>query len=176
MNHVAAGRPEACEYAPYYQTYIDRVTGNDPMVALTTQTPLVEALLGRIDPATAKRRYAPDKWSVREVIGHVTDAERVFAFRALWFARRDPSPLPGFDENGWMPAAAYESMPIAQVVGAWRTQRAASLSLLGSFGADAWRLTGTANGKLISVRALAFVIAGHEAHHVAVLRERYGVA
>ena len=176
MNHVIAGRPEAGEYAPYYQAYIDRVSGNDPIAALTTQTPLVDALLNRIDPATARHRYAPEKWSVREVIGHVTDAERVFAFRALWFARRDPSALPGFDKNGWMPTAAFEALPIAQVVEAWRSQRAASLSLLRSFGAEAWPLTGIANGKVMSVRALAFVIAGHEAHHVAVLRERYGVA
>ncbi len=175
MNAAIAGRPASSEYAPYYETYVSKVSGGDPVAALAAQTPQVDALFARLDRTRAQHRYAPGKWSVQEVIGHITDAERVFGFRALWFARSDPSTLPGFDENAWVPAAGFDAQPIAQVVDAWRAQRGASLALLRSFGADAWPRRGTANGKVMSVRALAFVIAGHETHHVAVLKERYGI-
>ncbi|OGU01395.1 MAG: hypothetical protein A2085_06830 [Gemmatimonadetes bacterium GWC2_71_10] len=176
MSAAVAGRPESGEYAPYYDTYIGKVAGSDPVAALAAQTPQVDALFARIDGTRARQRYGPGKWSVQEIIGHVTDAERVFGFRALWFARADPAALPGFDENVWVPAAGFDALPIAQVVEAWRAQRGATLALLRSFGADAWTRRGTASGKVMSVRALAFVIAGHEVHHVGVLRERYGVA
>jgi hypothetical protein len=176
MTMVAAGRPQADEYAPYYEAYIAKVTGDDPVAALATQTPQIESLWSRVDVTRAKHRYAPGKWSVQEVIGHITDAERVFAFRALWFARADASALPGFDENTWMPVASFDAQPLSDVVHAWRAQRNATLTLLTSFTAEAWTRRGTANGKVMSVRALAFVIGGHEAHHAGVLRERYGLA
>jgi len=175
MTAVIPGRPDADEYAPYYHTYIEKVDGDHPVAALARQTLRAFAVYDAIDPGKAGYRYAPDKWSVQEVIGHVTDAERVFAFRALWFARGDTNPLPGFDENAWVPAASFGQVALADVVHALRTQREATLSMLRTFDAGAWTRRGTANGKVMSVRALAFVIAGHEAHHLGVLRERYGV-
>lgn len=172
---TAPGRPLAGEYAPYYETYIARVQGEDPIAALAAQTAHARQVFESIGGEKAGHRYAAGKWSVAEVIGHITDAERVFAFRALWFARADANPLPGFDENTWVPASAADGAPLADHVEAWRTQREATLALLRTFGPDAWARRGTANGKEMSVRALAFVIAGHETHHLSVLAERYGV-
>lgn len=174
MTHVA-GRPHDSEYAPYYATYISKVGGEDPLGALETQTPEIETFWRAVTPEQARYRYAADKWSVQEVIGHITDAERVFAFRALWFARHAAAPLPGFDENAWIPVAGFDDLSLAAVIDGWRSQRQATIALFRSFPRDAWERRGTANGKLMSVRALAFTIAGHERHHAAVLRERYGL-
>lgn len=175
MTSSAAGRPQANEYAPYYEAYIGKVQGNDPVAALETLTPNTRRVLESIPADKAGFRYADGKWTVRDVIGHMVDAERVFGFRALWFARGDANPLPGFDENAWVPAARFDAVSLTAVIEAWRTQRAATLAMLKTFGPDAWMRTGTANGKVMSVRALAFTIAGHELHHLGVLAGRYGV-
>lgn len=169
------GRPAADEYAPYYDTYISKIKGENPVEALAMLASSTQELFSRLDEARAAHRYAPGKWSVKEVIGHITDAERVFAFRALWFARQDPNPLPGFDENSWVPAAEFDAQSIDLVRTAWHAQREASLAMLRGLPAGAWTRRGTANGKVMSVRALAFVMAGHEVHHVGVLHERYGI-
>lgn len=175
MTAVIPGRPAADEFAPYYATYIDKVPGDDPLAALEAQTAETAVALGRVDTAKAGHRYAPGKWSVREVIGHITDAERVFSYRVLRFARADQTDLPGFDENAWMPHARFDAAPLADLIRAWRVQRTATLVLLRSLDAAAWTRRGTANGKPVSVRALAWIIAGHERHHLGVLRERYGI-
>lgn len=176
MPTVVAGRPAADEFAPYYATYIDQVPGDDPITALEVQTAVTALVLGRIDTAKAAHRYAPGKWSVKEVIGHVTDAERVFSYRALRFARADATALPGFDENAWVPAAHFDEAPLADLLWAWRVQRTATLVLLRSLEAEAWQRRGTASGNPVSVRAIAWIIAGHERHHLGVLHERYGIA
>lgn len=169
------GRPGRDEYNEFYETYVSKATGDDPVAALRMLRNTTEELLSRLDEAKAAHRYAPGKWSVKEVIGHVTDAERVFAFRALWFARQKDGVLPGWDENEWMPVSGFGDQPLAKVVEAWRAQRLASITLFESLPEGTWLLRGTANNKPVSVRALAFIIAGHEAHHVGVLKERYGV-
>jgi len=173
---IQAGRPVKGEFAPYYEGYIGKVSGEDPLAALESQTPDVETYWRGITAEQARHRYAADKWSVQEVIGHISDAERVFAFRALWFARGAASELPGFDENAWMPVAGFDALPLSQIIDGWRAQREATLALLRSLEPDAWTRRGTANGKVMSVRALAYTIAGHELHHIGVLRERYGIA
>ena len=117
--------------------------------------------------------YAPGKWTIKQVVGHICDAERIFAYRALRFARGDVAPLPGFDENAWMPAARFDARPLGDLAAELDAVRRATLALLRTFDADALARRGTANNKEISVRALAYVIAGHERHHVGILRERY---
>jgi uncharacterized damage-inducible protein DinB len=175
MTPSVAGRPLASEYTPYYETYIGKVQGDDPLAALEALTARTRRVLESIPAGKAGFRYADGKWTVRDVIGHMVDAERVFAFRALWFARGDSNPLPGFDENAWVPAARLDAVSLKDIIDAWRTQRAATIAMLKTFGPDAWTRTGTANNKVMSVRALAFTIAGHEIHHLGVLGERYGV-
>lgn len=162
------------EYAPYYGKYVALV-GADPLgqlEALALSTP--RALAG-VDEAKAMHRYAEGKWSVKEVIGHLSDCERVFAYRALRIARADTTDLPGFDENAWMPAAGFDRRTLADVVAEFASVRAATLTLFRSFDEAALVRRGTANGNPVSVRALAMILAGHELHHLTLLRERYGL-
>lgn len=166
-------RPASDEYAPYYGTYIDKVTEPDLEAALGAQRRSTADLLAGLDEARAAHRYAPGKWSLREVIGHLADAERIFAYRLLRIARRDETPMPGFDENTYVPAGEFERRPLSQVAAEYGDVRAATLALLGGLTPEALARRGTASGKPISARALAFIIAGHEKHHIDVIRERY---
>ena len=168
-------RPEAGEFAPSYAGYIARVPAGDLSEILAVQQIALSRLLARVDDAGAMRRYAPGKWSVKEVLGHIADGERVFAYRALRFARGDTTPLPGFDENAWVPAGGFDRRPVEALAGELTAVRAGTLALVSSLEEAAWMRKGTANDQPISVRALATIIAGHELHHVAILRERYGV-
>ncbi len=167
-------KPDADEHAPYYGTYI-RLVGEDVFAQLESQARTTPQLLAGLSEDKGLHRYAPGKWSVKEVIGHLADAERVFAYRALRFGRADATELPGFDENAWVPAGGFDRRPVREMVGEFAAIRAASLALFQSFDSDALLRRGTASGHPFSVRALAAIIAGHEAHHVALLRERYSV-
>lgn len=173
MTVATAVRPEAGEYLAYYGRYIDQVPESDAIQALERQLAEMRPLLAGLDEAQGAHRYAPGKWSVKQVLGHVTDSERVFAYRALRFARGDRTPLPGFDENRFAEAAASDLRPVRDLVAELEAVRAASLALFRGLDAEAWTRRGTANEAEISVRALAFVIAGHGRHHTAILRERY---
>jgi uncharacterized damage-inducible protein DinB len=172
---VPPTRPNTDEYAPYYQKYIDRVAAGDVITLLARQIEDTAALLANVKEADAGRRYAPGKWSIREVVGHVSDAERVFAYRALRFARGDEAPLQSFDENTYAAAGGFDRRTLADVVAELRAVRQATLALLRSLDEAALARAGTASGNRVTVRALAHIIAGHEAHHVAILKERYGV-
>jgi uncharacterized damage-inducible protein DinB len=167
-------RPAPDEHLPYYGKYIALV-GDDAMSALREQGPQTVELLTGVDDAKALHRYAPGKWSVKEVLGHVIDGERVFGYRALRIARRDRTPMPGFDENQWVPAGGFDRRALADLVADFQATRAATLALFGSFDEEALVQRGVANGAEISVRALAHIIAGHELHHRGLLRERYGL-
>jgi uncharacterized protein (TIGR03083 family) len=169
------GRPEADEVPPHYVGYIERVPESDPVAVLATQIDVTAALLRGLSEADALKRYAPGKWSVKEIVGHLTDTERIMAYRALRIARGDETPLPGFDENAYVPPAKFDARALANLVADLRTVRAATLALFRSFDANAWRRRGTASGKPVSVRALGFMIPGHERHHVEILKTRYGV-
>src|SRR5262245_2627007 len=173
---IAIGRPGADEYAPYYGGYIEQVTGDDVLPALATQLDRMEPLLHGITEERGLHRYAPGKWSVKEVLNHLSDSERVFAYRALRFARADATPLPSFDENAWVPASGSDRRPIVEVVDELRAVRAASRALFESLDAEAILRRGEASGKPISVRALAWIITGHTLHHATILRERYGLS
>ncbi|HEV2672470.1 MAG TPA: DinB family protein [Gemmatimonadales bacterium] len=175
MTSRAVGRPEPDEIPAHFVGYIQRVPELDPVVVCAAQIEETAAALHGLSEADALYRYAPGKWSVKEVLGHLADVERVMAYRALRIARGDTTPLPGFDENAYVPVAKFDTRSLADLVGELRTTRAATLALLRTFDADAWRRRGTASGKPVSVRALAYIIPGHERHHLDILRTRYGV-
>ena len=168
-------KPQPEEHAEYYAKYI-KLVGDDALGALRAQSASTPRLLSGLSEAQAMHRYAPGKWSVKEVVGHLIDGERVFGYRALRVARADTTPLPGFDENAWVPAAHFDSRPMPDLVADYQTVRAATVALFSSFDEEALVRMGTANDQPISVRALAHMIAGHELHHVAILRERYGLS
>lgn len=167
-------KPAADEHAPYYATYIKLVSDDvySHLESLARSTP---AAFANLTEDRALFRYAPGKWSIKEVLGHMADAERVFAYRAMRFARADATELPGFDENAWVPAGHFDRRPIRELVGEFAAVRASSLALFASFDEEALLRRGRANGYAMSVRALAAVCAGHELHHMAILRERYGL-
>ena len=167
------GRPEASEAAPYYFTYIDRVEGDDVLGVLAAQLDEIPAFLAGIDEERSLHRYAPGKWSIRQVLSHVSDTERVFLFRAFWFARGFDEPLPSFDEKVAAAAAPSDEVPWARHVEEFRTARQATLSFFRNLPADAWMRRGTASDNPFTVRAVAYILAGHAAHHVAILDERY---
>lgn len=170
-----AARPASTEYAPYYDRYVQQVPDGDVVALLRAQLGETLALLRAVPEARADHRYAEGKWSVREVVGHVADAERVFAYRLLRIARGDRTPLPGFDENAWMSQAPFEGRTLASLVAELETVRAATLTLVESLDEVALAREGRASDNPVTARALAWIIAGHERHHVTILRERYGV-
>jgi hypothetical protein len=175
MSSRTVGRPESDEIPSHYLGYIKRVPETDPVMVCASQIEETAALLRSLSDTDAMYRYGRGKWSIKEVVGHLADTERVMAYRALRIARGDATPLPSFDENAYVPVAKFDSRSLADLVGELRTVRAATLALLRTFDADAWRRRGTASGKPVSVRALGFMIPGHERHHVEILKTRYGV-
>ena len=175
MNTRVVGRPEPDEIPSHYLGYIKRVPENDPVIVCASQIEETAALLHGLSETDAMYRYGRGKWSIKEVVGHLADTERIMSYRALRIARGDVTPLPSFDENAYVPVARFDGRSLADLVGELRTVRAATLALLRTFDADAWRRRGTASGKPVSVRALGFMIPGHERHHVEILRTRYGV-
>jgi hypothetical protein len=167
------GLPQRTEAAPFYFTYIDRITGDDILETMKAQLDDTAAFLASITEGRSLFRYAPDKWSIRQVMNHVNDTERVFAFRALWFARGFSEPLPSFDQNISANVARADEHSLASYVQEFRNVREATLSLFRNLAAEAWTRSGVASGNAVTVNALAYIIAGHVAHHVTILRERY---
>jgi hypothetical protein len=167
------GKPEPNEYAPYYGRYISLVSGSDIIDALAHQAVSTEAYLKELPAAKGGFRYAPGKWSVKEVIAHVIDSERVFAYRALTFARGDTAALPGFEQDDWMKALSVEDVPLESFIDEYKNVRGATIHLFRQLTPDAWKRRGTASDNPVTVRALAYIIAGHELHHLKVLREKY---
>jgi hypothetical protein len=167
------GLPESSEAAPYYFNYINRVQGDDVVGALAIQLEETLAFLYGISEETSLYRYTPEKWSLRQVLNHVTDTERVFLFRAFWFARGFDSPLPGFDEKVSAGSARAGEISWARHVEEFRTARLATLSFFHNLPAEAWMRSGIASDNPFTVRAVAYIVAGHTAHHVAILQERY---
>ena len=175
MNTRTVGRPEPDEIPSPYVGYIKRVPELDPVMVCAEQIEETTTLLRGLSETQAMYRYERGKWSIKEVVGHLADVERIMAYRALRIARGDATPLPSFDENAYVPVANFDDRSLADLVGELRTARAATLALLRTFDSEAWRRRGTASGKPVSVRALGFMIPGHERHHVEILRTRYGV-
>lgn len=167
------GRPLESEAAPYYFTYINQVPGDDPLRVIADQLEESAAFFSGISEEKSLHRYAPEKWSIRQMLNHVTDAERVFALRALWFARGFESPLPGFDQSIAASAAEADSIAWAAHIEEFRRVRHSTISLFSNLPAAAWMRAGMASDNPFTVRALAYIIAGHLTHHIAVLRQRY---
>jgi uncharacterized damage-inducible protein DinB len=168
-------RPESSEYAPFYHKYVASVPEGD-VVALLRQSG--RELLDTIATVPEDRggfRYAEGKWSIREVIGHICDAERIFTYRALRMARGDTTPLASFDENEYVKTAGSDARTLSNLAREFGAVREASVQLFESLPDDAWGRSGVASGKDVSVRALAYITAGHAMHHLGILRERYGV-
>jgi hypothetical protein len=167
------GIPDRTEAAEYYFTYIDQVAGGEICEILEAQLTETLALLRGISDERSLGRYAPDKWSIRQLLSHVNDTERVFVFRAFWFARGFDSPLPSFDQNVAVSAADAEERSWSSHVEEFRAVRAATLAFFQTLPAPAWMQRGIASGNPFTVRALAYVAAGHVTHHMTILRNRY---
>lgn len=167
------GRPQPSEAEPYYFRYIDQVPGDDVLAVLEPQGEELLAFSSTISEEQSLHRYGPEKWSMRQVLNHVSDCERLFAFRALWFGRAFDSPLPSFDQIRCAAAAGAEAVAWARHVDEFRGVRSSTLALFRNFPEEAWARTGVASGYVFSVRALAWIAAGHATHHLALLRDRY---
>ncbi len=166
-------RPAQSEYSPFFSTYISKVPDVDVLRLLTTQMEETTALLGGLSEEQAMHRYAPGKWSIKQVVGHLAEAERVFGYRALCFARKDAARLPGWDENAYIANADYDSRPLSALLADLRAARASTVSLFSGFNEDELARPGHAGDKQYTVRSLAYITAGHERHHLDILRERY---
>jgi hypothetical protein len=170
------GRPAPTEYAPFYAAYVALVPEDDVLAALESQPADWRRLAAAVPAERESHRYAPGKWSIREVLGHVAHGERVFGYRAFAISRGEQAPLPSFDENAYVAASGDAGVALGALVEELVAVRQANLAFLRRLPGGAWDRVGTASGKPVSVRALAFIMAGHPRHHVAVLRDRYGVA
>ncbi len=168
-----AARPDASEYAPYYEKYVSLVPAGDVVETLERQVGETLSLLRGLDEERAGSRYEPGKWSVKELVGHLADAERVFAYRALRFARGDRTPLPGFEQDDYVRGGNFDARPLKDLIDEFDSVRRATVTLFRQFDEEGWRRTGTASDNGFSVRALAHIIAGHELHHLNVLKTKY---
>ncbi len=167
------GRPDTTEAAPYYFTYINQVAGDNALSTIESQLEGSEAFFQTISEEKSLYRYESDKWSIRQVLNHVTDTERAFTFRALWFARGFETPLPSYDQNIAASGAEADRIAWAAHIEEFRRVRLSTISLFVNMPPQAWTRRGIASDNPFTVRALAYLIAGHLAHHVRILRERY---
>jgi len=166
-------RPSPREFSPFYAEYVASVPEGDVLMTLEAQQHEMVTLLRPLTEAQWRSRYAPGKWSVGEVVGHLCDAERILAYRALRFARADQTPLAGFEENDYVPPARFDGRSPESLVAEYQAIRASTLALFHHLPAEAPERVGNANGAEVSVRALLYIITGHERHHTRVLRDRY---
>ena len=175
MTAVRSVRPAASEYAEFYKGYVDRVPEGDVVASLRDGQDRMKEMLGTLPESIGEHRYAEGKWTVRTVIGHMIDAERIFSYRALRIARGDTTPLPGFEENGFAAAAGSDDRRLVDLVTELLVVRDGTTRLFASLPEAAWSRTGTASNAKVSVRGLAFITAGHALHHLSVLKDRYGL-
>ena len=166
-------RPEPGEYAPFYQPYIALVPASDLLATLALQSREWKSLLAGLTDAQAEFRYEPGKWSIKEVVGHVADTERIFAYRILRIARGDQTPLSGFEQDDYVREGNFVARKLTDLLDEFASVRHSTLALLRSFGPQAWTRRGNANQREVTVRALGFIIAGHERHHRAIIEQRY---
>ncbi len=174
-DELSFERPRPGSYGEFYHKYITLVPDGDLRRLLPVIFDANFRALRTIAPEQERHRYAADKWSIRESVGHIADTERVFSYRAMRVARGDTTPLPSFDENAYVREARYDDIPLDQILGELMAVHASTILLFENMDDAAWNRMGVASNHPISVRALAYIIAGHEIHHMNVLRERYGV-
>jgi hypothetical protein len=175
MMNRTIPRPASDEADAWYHGYISKVPGENVPEQLRDQLFEVERLLEPLDERSAVARYAPEKWSIKEVLGHLADVERVMAYRLLRISRGDTTPLPSFDENAYVPAGRFDEIPLPVLLDGFRACRQSSIALVDTTLPECWALRGVASGKPISARALAYIMVGHVSHHLGVLRDRYGL-
>lgn len=173
VSGMMIARPEPGEYAPYYDRYISLVAGADILGTLDAQRRQTMLLLSGRDESDGNFRYAPDKWNAKEVLGHVCDTERVFAYRALRIARGDQTPMEGFEQDDYVKNGPFAREPLEEIVEDYIAVRRATLTLLRNLDEAAWMRRGVANKNEVTVRALAYMMAGHELHHWRILEEKY---
>jgi len=173
MTAAAARRPDATEFAPYYGRYVAAVPDGDILALLRRDRDEWQSLIAELPEARGGHRYAADKWSIRQVIGHVSDAERVFSYRAFRIARADTTPLASFDQDDYVKTAASDARTLSSLAAELLAVRESTLALLSSLPDEAWTRTGTASGNPVSVRALAYITAGHAQHHLKIVKEQY---
>ena len=166
-------RPEPTEFAGYYADYIAKVPGSDVLAVLESQRVQMLQLFAGRSEREGNFRYAPGKWTVKEVLGHIIDTERIFAYRALRFARADPTALPGFEQVDYVRSGGFADRTLSSLAEEFGAVRNASVALFRSFGETVWPRRGVADQKEVTVRALAFITAGHQIHHRVILEERY---
>lgn len=167
------GRPKLGEYAEDYEKYVALIPGTDILGTLEGQRLVMSQMLAARSEREGNFRYAPDKWTVKEVVGHVVDAERIFAYRALRFARGDQTPLPGFEQDAYVKNAGFAERTLEDLAGEYAEVRGATISLFNRLDEAAWQRRGVASDNEVTVRALAYIIAGHELHHRRILEEKY---
>jgi hypothetical protein len=170
---VTIERPKSGEYNPYYDRYISLIPGSDILATLAAELSKTVALLSDRSESDGDLRYAPGKWSVKEALGHMIDTERIMSYRALRFARNDRTPIEGFEQDDYVRGGPYAGLRLSDLVEEFKTVRAATLSFFRNLRPEDWSRPGLANNNEITVRALAYVIAGHELHHRHILEERY---
>lgn len=173
MTQPVFQRPDETEYVSHFGRYVSLVPEGDILTILARQNEGTLTLLRGLSESQGGFRYAPGKWSIKELVAHLSDAERIFAERALRFARADQTPLPGFEENDYVRHGSFDSLPLTDIVTGFENVRRSTLSLFRLMSKEATTRRGKANNAEISVRALAYVIAGHELHHMHILRTRY---
>jgi hypothetical protein len=166
-------KPDAGEYAPYYETYVSLVPDGDVVEALSRQLAEVTAMLGGIAEERGAHSYAEGKWSIKQLVGHVIDGERIFAYRALVIAHGERQPLPSMDQDEYMASSDFDSRTLADLAAEFAHARAANVLMFRGLSEEAWLRRGTASENEVSVRALAHILFGHVAHHLNVLRARY---
>jgi DinB superfamily len=173
MMNETIGKPDTTEYLPYYSKYVSLVPEGDILSVLGKQIEETADLLKSIPESHGCFRYAPGKWSIKELVGHLVDCERVFAYRAMRFARNDKTPLPGFEQDDYVRNAAFDNCPLSDLAAEFKSVRQSTIYLFRHLALNAWMRRGLANDSQASVRALAHIIAGHELHHREILRTRY---
>ncbi len=173
MTEAVIHRPDPAEYPPYFARYVELVPDGDVLQLLARQRDDTLTLLAGLTDELGRRRYAPGKWSINEVVGHLADTERVFAYRALRFSRGDPTPLPGFEQDEWAAKANHHDRSLSSIAAEFHSVREATLHLLHSLTERMLACRGTADGNVFTVRAVPSILAGHERHHVGVIRDRY---
>jgi DinB superfamily len=172
----AFARPAAGTFKEFFRGYVELVPDGDLRRLLPVIFDANYRALRTVTPEQERHRYAPGKWSIREMVGHLADTERVMSYRVMRIARGDTTPLPGFDENSYVSMARYDDLPLDQSLGELMAVHAATILLFENLPDEAWDRVGTASGGPMGVRALAYIIAGHELHHMNIVRERYGVS
>ena len=175
MPDIHVSKPASTEYASYFGRYIDLVPEGEIPGTLASQISETLRTLRGVSDTDSLKRYAEGKWSIREVVGHMIDTERIFAYRALRFARNDQTPLSGFEQDDYIPAAQFDRRPWGELLEEFEAVRRSTVLMFRGLHDEAWERLGVSNDNSMSVRAAAYVIAGHERHHMKVLREKYGI-